>query len=42
MHDTGTTSIDTRNLDVAMRVRNEIDFGETHINREDFAHDAVA
>jgi lactaldehyde dehydrogenase/glycolaldehyde dehydrogenase len=31
-----TSSIYTRNLDVAMRAWNEIEFGETYINRENF------
>ncbi|MGC9158101.1 MAG: aldehyde dehydrogenase [Terracidiphilus sp.] len=31
-----TSSIYTRNLDIAMRAANEIKFGETYINRENF------
>ena len=31
-----TSSIYTQNLDVAMRACNEIKFGETYINRENF------
>jgi lactaldehyde dehydrogenase/glycolaldehyde dehydrogenase len=31
-----TSSIYTRNLDIAMRAANELKFGETYINRENF------
>jgi hypothetical protein len=32
----------TLSLDLAMYARNEIQYGESHVDREDSAHDAVA
>jgi hypothetical protein len=42
MRGAGTTSMYTLSPDVAMCVRTEIQCGESHVDREDFARDAIA